>query len=370
VAVSPHNSRYLIKDDHTPSYPRFRAIDAHNHLWRRNNAETVAKTLDDVGVSLYCDLTANLEIEFADGGYVQRPSDIEEYFKVAKSWGNRFYCFTMADFARPVEEPLYADAGTFADQCSKTLTDHVHRGAKGLKILKEVGLLYRDSDGILICIDDEALSPIWETAADLGIPVLMHQSDPYGFFERSTPVNEHYETLSKYPAWSFSDSRFPGKLELLERRDRLVRRHPRTTFILPHFANYAENIPYVSRLLEENPNVYIDFSARIDELGRQPYTTREFFIRYQDRILFGTDMPADLESSVDMYRCYFRFLETFDEGFYAPDYDGTFSRARWTICGIGLPDDVLKKVYYQNVINIMPSLKPLHEAASTPGETL
>jgi predicted TIM-barrel fold metal-dependent hydrolase len=113
----------------------------------------------------------------------------------------------------------------------------------------------------------------------------------------------------------------------------------------------------VSDLLTDNPNVYIDFSARIDELGRQPYTTREFFIRHQDRIIFGTDMPANIESSVEMYRTYFRFLETFDESFYSPDYDGTFDRARWPICGIGLPKEVLRKIYYENVLKIIPSLK-------------
>ncbi|MCX6224738.1 MAG: amidohydrolase family protein, partial [Bacteroidia bacterium] len=113
----------------------------------------------------------------------------------------------------------------------------------------------------------------------------------------------------------------------------------------------------VSKLLNENPNVYIDFSARIDELGRQPYSSREFFIKHQDRIIFGTDMPANIESSIEMYRTYFRFLETYDESFFAPDYDGTFDRARWPICGIGLPKEVLEKIYYKNIIKIIPGLK-------------
>ena len=172
-----------------------------------------------------------------------------------------------------------------------------------------------------------------------------------------TPENEHYESLKKYPSWSFADPAFPRKAELLKRRDNLVRRHPNTIFILPHFGNYAENIQYVSDLLSSCDNVYIDFSARLDELGRQPYSTREFFIRHQDRIVFGTDMPANIESSVRMYRTYFRFLETYDESFYSPDYDGTFERVRWPICGIGLPEEVLRKVYYGNILGIIPSLK-------------
>jgi predicted TIM-barrel fold metal-dependent hydrolase len=189
------------------------------------------------------------------------------------------------------------------------------------------------------------------------MPVLIHQADPAGFFEPVTPDNEHYESLIKYPSWSFADPKFPRKVELLKRRDNLVRQHPDTIFILPHFGNYAENIKYTSNLLDENPNVYIDFSARIDELGRQPYTTREFFIKHQDRIIFGTDMPANIESSVEMYQTYFRFLETYDESFYSPDYDGTFDRSRWPICGIGLPKEVLKKIYHENILRIIPSLK-------------
>jgi predicted TIM-barrel fold metal-dependent hydrolase len=263
----------------------------------------------------------------------------------------------MSNFARPVDKPLFEDYKRFVSECIETLQEHVRLGAKGLKILKELGLHYHDADGKLINCDDPRLSPIWEEAASLKIPVLIHQADPAGFFEPVTSENEHYESLIKYPSWSFADPKYPRKTELLKRRDNLIKQHPDTIFILPHFGNYAENISYVSNLLDENPNVYIDFSARLDELGRQPYSSREFFIRHQDRIIFGTDMPADIDSSVEMYRTYFRFLETFDESFYSPDYDGTFDRARWPICGIGLPKEVLKKIYQDNVLKIIPSLK-------------
>jgi predicted TIM-barrel fold metal-dependent hydrolase len=349
---------YLVQEPTSINKAAFPAIDAHNHLWGNWQVDRVINTMDEVGVIGYCDLTANVRIEFSQGGYVIHPGNIADFTEhCAGKYPRRFYCFTMANFAKPTGKPLFEDDKRFVEECIETLHSHVGQGAKGLKILKELGLHYRDSKGALIHSNDPRLAPIWEEAARLNIPVLMHQADPSGFFEPVTPENEHYESLRKYPTWSFADPKYPRKKDLLRLRDDLIRQHPNTTFILPHFANYPENILYVSKLLDENPNVYIDFSARIDELGRQPYSAKEFFITYQDRIIFGTDMPANIDSSVEMYRTYFRFLETFDESFYAPDYDGTFDQARWPICGIGLPREVLKKIYHENILKIIPSLK-------------
>lgn len=351
------NKNFLVRDLTPIEKAAFPAIDAHNHLWGNWQVDRVIKTLNEVGVVSYCDLTGNVRIEFAGGGYMIHQGNISEFFENCSArYPGRFYCFTMADFATPVQKPLFRDHKRFVAGCIETLNEHHIKGAKGLKILKELGLHYRDNEGSLINCDDPRLFPIWEEAGRLNMPVLIHQADPAGFFEPATPDNEHYESLKKYPSWSFADPKFPRKIDLLKRRDELVRQHPGTTFILPHFGNYAENIAYISDLLTELPNAYIDFSARIDELGRQPYTSREFFIKHQDRIIFGTDMPANIESSVEMYRTYFRFLETFDESFYSPDYDGTFERARWPICGIGLPREVLRKIYHENILRIIPSL--------------
>jgi predicted TIM-barrel fold metal-dependent hydrolase len=349
---------YLVQYPLVISKAAFPAIDAHNHLWGNWLVDNVVKTMDAVGIISYCDLTSNVRIEFSAGGYLISPGNILDFISnCAEKYPGRFYGFTMANFARPSDKPLFEDDKQFVDQFIETLNKHVQLGAKGLKVLKELGLHYRDKDGLLISCNDRRLFPIWEEAGKLKIPVLIHQADPAGFFEPVTPENEHYESLKKYPSWSFADPKFPRKIDLISKRDDLVKSHPGTIFILPHFANYAENIPYVSELLDENPNVYIDFSARIDELGRQPYSSREFFIRHQDRIVFGTDMPANISTSAEMYRTYFRFLETFDESFYAPDYDGTFNQARWPICGIGLPKEVLKKIYFENILKIIPSLK-------------
>lgn len=348
---------YLVETPTLIGKAAFPAIDAHNHLWGNWQVDRVLGTMDEVGVVSYCDLTGNVRIEFSEGGYTFNPGDLADFTEnCSGKFPGRFYCFTMSNFAQPVDKPLFIDDKQFIDEFVETLNNHVSQGAKGLKILKELGLHYRDGKGELIHCNDHRLDPVWEEAARLNIPVLIHQADPAGFFEPISPENEHYESLKKYPSWSFADTKYPRKIDLIKRRDNLIRQHPDTTFILPHFANFAENISYVSELLIENPNVYIDFSARIDELGRQPYSSREFFIKHQDRIIFGTDMPANIDSSVDMYHSYFRFLETFDESFYSPDYDGTFDQARWPICGIGLPKDVLKKIYYENILKIIPSL--------------
>jgi len=346
----------LQHEEHVPWKPAFPVIDAHNHLWGKwSNADQILRVMDQAGVVAYCDLTANACVEWLGGGYRFGATDINGFFReVCDRHPGRFYGFTMASFNVPADQPLIQDYGAFVAECVATLEDHVRRGARGLKLLKELGMRFRDATGRLVRTDDERLAPIWQACARLKVPVLIHQSDPLGFFQPLTPDNEHYESLLKFPDWQFHDrSKFPDKQELLASRDRLLRSHPETTFILPHVANYPEHLTYVAELLANHPNVFIDFSARTDELGRQPYTAREFMIRHQERILFGTDMPASLE----MYRYHYRFLETFDEHFVPPDYDGTFGRHRWCVHGLGLPREVLRKIYHQNALRLIPGLR-------------
>ncbi len=351
----PEKKDYLVHDDHIPGRARHPVVDAHNHLWGNwTSIEQVVAILDEVGVETYCDLTANVSMAWEGGGYrLGRGSFSGFREQVVNRFPGRFYGFTTATLAPDFRVPIFDDARIFAEQTVEMLRADVDSGACGLKVLKELGLRYRDTSGALVNVDDPHLAPIWAEAGKLGIPVLIHQSDPYGFFEPVTPDNEHADTLLKFTDWQFSDrTRFPSKRELLERRDRLVAAHPDTTFILPHIANWPENLAYVGNLLDRYPNVLIDISARLDELGRQPYTAREFLIHYADRILFGSDMPV----STEMYRCYFRFLETRDEYFVPPDYDGTFGRHRWRIYGVHLPDDVLRKIYRENACRVIPGL--------------
>jgi predicted TIM-barrel fold metal-dependent hydrolase len=221
-------------------------------------------------------------------------------------------------------------------------------GAEGLKIWKPFGLHVKDHHGQLVKVDDARLNPIWETAGELGLPVLIHVADPVAFFDPIDETNERWEELGEHPDWAFTSPPFPPFMEIMDSFKNLVSRHTSTRFIGAHVGCYGENLGWVGQMLDECPNYYIDISARIGELGRQPYTARKFFIQYQDRILFGSDLSPDL----DAYRLYYRFLETDDEYF---NYNTSEvpGQGRWYVCGLYLPDDVLKKVYSENAKRVL-----------------
>ena len=231
-------------------------------------------------------------------------------------------------------------------------------GARGLKVLKTLGLSLREKvvEGPLITIDDKRFDPMWEAASELSMPVLIHASDPVAFFLPIDRFNERYEELCVHPEWSFHGA-FPSNRTLHEARNRVIGRHPKTQFVLAHVGN-AEDLSWVSEWLDRYQNVSVDIAARIGELGRQPRASRKFFERYQDRILFATDAIPDVPDfpqqafSVELYRIYFRFLETEDEYFdYSPAM--TPPQGRWRIYGLGLPDSVLRKVYWENASRLL-----------------
>jgi predicted TIM-barrel fold metal-dependent hydrolase len=346
--------------EHIPEKARFPVIDAHNHLFGEAPAARLIEAMDAAGVQMFVNVTGNASLPFDGKGYTIRRRPLAEYLQgYCRPYPRRFACFTMAEFARWDEFTLFrtadnpsGDPGRWVESCIAELEKDVRAGARGLKVTKELGLQFRDNDGTMIPVDDPRLAPIWRRAGELGIPVLIHTSDPLGFFLPADETNEHTPTLLEFPGWSFHGSHFP-KMELLAQRNRMIAAHPRTRFLCAHVANMPEDLAYVARFLDEHPNTVIDFSARLDELGRQPYSAREFFLKFQDRILFGSDMPVDPA----IYRCYFRFLETRDEHFEYPDYIGRWGRSRWRIYGLGLPDRALKKIYYQNALRLIPGLE-------------
>jgi predicted TIM-barrel fold metal-dependent hydrolase len=233
-------------------------------------------------------------------------------------------------------------------------------GAKGVKVLKTLGLYLREqvTSGPLVTIDDPRFDPMWEACGALGLPVAIHVSDPEAFFLPIDRYNERYEELHAHPDWSFHGRDFPSNAELMAARDRVLARHPKTTFIGLHVGHGAENLAAVSAALDRFPNFHVEIGARIGELGRQPRTSRKFFDRYQDRILFGTDaVPRGTQTPQqifgdDLYTIYFRFLETEDEYFdYAPA--AVPPQGRWRIYGLGLPEDILRKVYNGNATRLL-----------------
>ena len=270
-----------------------------------------------------------------------------------KAHPGRFLTFTEPRFDR-ITQPNYP----------REQADDIERaraaGARGLKVLKTLGLYLREqvTSGPLVAIDDKRFDPMWEACAGRNIPVAIHISDPEAFFLPTDRFNERFEELNNHPDWSFHGRDFPSNQQLLDARNRVFARHPKTTFIALHVGHNAENLGYVSECLEKFPNMYVEIGARIGELGRQPRTARKFFDRYQDRILFGTDaVPHGVETPQQifgelLYQIYFRFLETEDEYFdYAPA--PVPPQGRWRIYGIGLPDGILRKVYRDNAARLL-----------------
>jgi uncharacterized protein len=226
-------------------------------------------------------------------------------------------------------------------------------------VLKDLGLGVRDRTGRLVPVDDGRLDPIWAVCGELGIPVAIHVSDPVAFFQPLDATNERHEELVAHPDWHFHGRDYPSKDAILEARDRVFARHPRTTFISLHMGNYPEDLGRVGAMLDRFPNVMIEVGGRVPELGRQPRQARRFFVKYQDRVLFGTDHGLFAHNGFGrvVYRNYFRFFETADEHF---DYYGAPGSGRWKIYGLELPPEVLAKLYHQNFDRLMARVKPVN----------
>jgi predicted TIM-barrel fold metal-dependent hydrolase len=320
--------------------PRFPVVDAHNHLaepfgggWDRKPFSELLDRLDQAGVTHYVDL---------DGGWGEEILESHlDYFKNPAP--DRFQIFGGVEWFRWRK---MGDA--FPEWAAKRLRAQKERGAQGLKIWKPLGLQVEDQDDQLVDVDDERLIPIWETAGELGLPVMIHVADPVAFFDPIDETNERWEEIGAHPEWAYTSPPYPPFMHIMNGLRTLVKRHPNTTFIGAHVGCYGENLGWVGQMLDECPNYYIDISARLGELGRQPYTARRFFIQYQDRILFGLDAGPNL----DEYRLSYRFLETDDEYF---NYNtGEIPvQGRWHVCGLYLPDDVLKKVYSDNARKVL-----------------
>ena len=318
---------------------KFPVIDVHNHVNDAvgiNGAEIppaeVIRRMDAANVQKIVILTGLW------GDKLQTVID-----KMVKPYPDRFMVFTQIDYSK-IDDP------NFAAESVAQLDDAVRRGARGVKVLKDLGLGVKDQSGKFIPVDDPRLDPIWEECGKLGIPVAIHTTDPEAFFTPIDNQNERYEELNANPTWSFYGPQFPSKDTLLAQRNHVFEKHPQTKFIALHVANWPENLDVVSSWLDKYPNMVVEFGARQAELGRQPRRTLKFFRDYQDRILFGTDS----EPENAMYANYFRWLETPDEYF---PYWGYPGQGRWEIYGLKLPDSILKKVYNKNATKLFAQFK-------------
>ncbi|TFG95134.1 MAG: amidohydrolase [Calditrichales bacterium] len=308
---------------------KFPVIDIHNHLGKLENTQHYLDEMDKAGVWKCVSLDANSKDDF----YLEHLKTSQNVSK------DRFLLFFRPDFSRIEEE-------NFGENEAKRLEEAVKMGCRGLKIAKSLGLGYKDIAGNFIKVDDPRIDPIWAKCGELGIPVEIHVSDPKAFFTPVDQFNERYDELGMNPEWSFYGNGFPSKEEILAARNRVIAKHPNTIFIGAHFGNLPEDLKTVGEWLDTYPNFYVEIDARISELGRQPYSARRFFLKYQDRILFGTDTPC----RADAYRLYFRFLETDDE--YIDPTPAHKLQGRWMIYGLYLPDEVLEKIYNKNALKI------------------
>jgi predicted TIM-barrel fold metal-dependent hydrolase len=335
----PHSMVHLAA--HEVPRARFAVIDVHNHV---NDAGGIhGQEVPAADVIRVMDRANVKKIVILTGMWGDKLQDVLD--KMVKPYPDRFVVFTQIDWSK-------INDADFSAEMVRQIDDAVRRGARGLKVLKDLGLGVRDKSGKLVAIDDPRLDPVWEECGRLGIPVAIHSTDPEAFFTPTDKYNERYEELMRNPSWSFYGSQLPSKEQLLEERNHIIAKHPRTTFIALHVANWPENLDVVSTWLREFPNMVVELGAREAELGRQPRRASQFFMDFQDRILFGTDS----EPSEKMYANYFRWLETSDEYFDYWDYPG---QGRWKIYGMELPDEVLEKVYHANAERIFAEFKGL-----------
>ena len=338
-------AKYAVIDVHThvsSIFPKRRAAGSPQMAKAFRQLDAITAWMDTLNIRTMLNLT---------GGYgdllKQNVGDLQDRYK-----GRFFNCVEPAyDRIREPNFPQWQ-----ADEIARGK----QAGAVGIKVLKTLGLYLRENgkSGPLVKVDDQRFDPMWEAAGQLNMPVFIHTSDPDAFFTPVDRFNERWEELGHHPDWSFYGKDYPPKAELLAARNRVIARHPKTKFVGLHVANHPENLDEVSSWLDDLPNLHVETAARLGELGRQPRRARAFFEKYQDRIMFGTDATvSDADTPQQdltpaMYQIYFRWLETLDEYFdYAPSKRPP--QGRWMVYGIGLPDEILKKVYHDNAARLL-----------------
>jgi len=323
-------STLVVEGEEVPR-AKFPFIDVHSHQ-RDMSADALKAMITDMD-AINEGVMVNLS-----GGSGKRIQEMVH--SINDNYPNRFVVFANVDFDNLGETE-------WSENAVKQLEEDVKNGAKGLKIYKSLGLRYKDTDGNRVAIDDERLDPIWAKCGELGIPVLIHAADPKSFWNPMNSDNERWLELKTHSRRKRSATNPAPWQQIIDEQHRMFKKHPDTRFINAHMGWYANNLAKLSELMEEIPNMYVGIGAVIAELGRQPKNAKSFFEKYQDRILFGKDSWKPEE-----FPTYFRVLESDDE--YFPYYKKY--HAFWAMYGLDLTDEVLKKVYYKNALELIPGL--------------
>ncbi|MEO5562536.1 MAG: amidohydrolase family protein [Chitinophagaceae bacterium] len=321
----------LVVPKHPLAKSKFPFIDVHNHQGNMGsqNLDGLITDMDKLNMKVMVNLTGRGGNEL-----VKMITNIKDHHP------KRFIVFTNVNFNGVGE----AD---WADKAVKQLEQDVKNGANGLKIFKNLGFSVKDKSGKRVAVDDPRLDAIWKKCGELKIPVLIHTADPKPFWDSLDSKNERWLEIATHPGRKRGPTDPEPWEELIEEQHRMFKKHKGTTFIAAHFGWYPNDLGHLGQLLDQMPNVVVEFGAVIAELGRQPRRAKEFFTKYQDRILFGKDSWIPEE-----YATYFRVLETEDEYFpYHKKY-----HAFWAMYGMGLPDPILKKIYYKNALRIIPNI--------------
>ncbi len=343
----PSNPEGLLFEDYDPPSTlevpstdvrraRYPFVDVHNHQWTMPTddlSETVAE-MDALNMAVMVNLSGRL-------------SDSAEHLRACIATGQeqapgRFLVFTNLSYEG------IDDAGWGSAMADRVAAD-VAAGAAGLKIYKSLGLRIVDSSGARVAVDDPRLDPIWARCGELGVPVLIHSGDPAPFWKPWDNQNERWLELKQKPQRKQDATTGPSFEQIMAEQRHVFAKHPGTTFISAHLAWLGHDLTALGAVLDEHPNMYTEIGAVIAELGRQPRFAKQWFIEHQDRVLFGKDVWTP-----DEYWCYFRVLETADEYF---DYYRR-RHAFWKMYGLDLPDEVLRKLYYGNALDLFPQLDP------------
>jgi Amidohydrolase len=352
-------------------------IDLHEHIDPTPEyAARAVRIQDAVGIGLAVQLSGGYVTQRARRATRQATALGPSEFEIIKAtldqlFPGRFVVYMNLDYAD-------WDKPDFSARAVKQVEEGYRLGAAGLKEFKRLGLGLRDKAGKLIHVDDPKLDPVWKRCGELGMPISIHVADPRAFWLPLDPSNERWDELHDHPSWWFGDAKvYPKREELLAQLERVITRHPETTFVSVHFGNNSEELDWVDAQLDKHPNMLVDLAARIPEIGRQdPEKVQKLFLKQQDRILFATDFqvsdgltlgsggsgpPPTDDDAVTFFQKHWRWLETRDKNF--PHM--TPIQGNWTISGIGLPAGVLRKIYFENAKKLLArSLPPSYGAHS------